>query len=295
MKRISTMVMLLCIVVLSANAQLLWKVSGKNLPKASYVLGTHHLAPLSVLDSIAGFKQAMTEVEQVYGEIVMAEMQTPAAMQQMQQAILLPGDTTLHTLYTPAQYDSLAVKVKELMGADLKMMNKMKPAFLTTQLGVIIAMRAVPGFNPQQQLDGWCQAEAQKQGKKVAGLETVNFQMSVLFGAQSLQRQAAQLLAGMNHLADMEQQARNMTTAYMTQDLKQLEQAMNQKFGTAVDALPEEEDALIYRRNTKWVESMPAIMHNQPTLFAVGCGHLIGERGILNLLKQQGYTVEPVK
>lgn len=249
MKRISTMVMLLCIVVLSANAQLLWKVSGKNLPKASYVLGTHHLAPLSVLDSIAGFKQAMTEVEQVYGEIVMAEMQTPAAMQQMQQAILLPGDTTLHTLYTPAQYDSLAVKVKELMGADLKMMDKMKPAFLTTQLGVIIAMRAVPGFNPQQQLDGWCQAEAQKQGKKVAGLETVNFQMSVLFGAQSLQRQAAQLLAGMNHLADMEQQARNMTTAYMTQDLKQLEQAMNQKFGTAVDALPEEEDALIYHRN----------------------------------------------
>lgn len=237
----------------------------------------------------------MTEVEQVYGEIVMAEMQTPAAMQQMQQAILLPGDTTLHTLYTPAQYDSLAVKVKELMGMDLKMMDKMKPAFLTTQLGVVIAMRAVPGFNPQQQLDGWCQAEAQKQGKKVAGLETMNFQMSVLFGAQSLQRQAAQLLAGMNHLTDMEQQARNMTTAYMTQDLKQLEQTMNQKFGTAVDVLPEEEDALIYHRNTKWVESMPAIMHNQPTLFAVGCGHLIGERGILNLLKQQGYTVEPVK
>lgn len=221
MKRISTFVMLLCIVVLSANAQLLWKVSGKNLPKASYVLGTHHLAPLSILDSIAGIKQAMTEVEQVYGEIVMAEMQTPAAMQQMQQAILLPGDTTLHTLYTPAQYDSLAVKVKELMGMDLKMMDKMKPAFLTTQLGVVIAMRAVPGFNPQQQLDGWCQAEAQKQGKKVAGLETVDFQMRVLFGSQSLQRQASQLLAGMNHLADMEQQARSMTTAYMTQDLKQ--------------------------------------------------------------------------
>ena len=97
MKRISTFVMLLCIVVLSANAQLLWKVSGKNLPKASYVLGTHHLAPLSILDSIAGIKQAMTEVEQVYGEIVMAEMQTPAAMQQ---AILLPGDTTFaHAIY----------------------------------------------------------------------------------------------------------------------------------------------------------------------------------------------------
>ena len=73
----------------------------------------------------------------------------------------------------------------------------------------------------------------------MAGLETVDFQMRVLFGSQSLQRQASQLLAGMNHLADMEQQARSMTTAYMTQDLNKLEQAMNQKSGTAVDALPE--------------------------------------------------------
>lgn len=99
---------------------LLWKVSGKNLPKASYVLGTHHLAPLSILDCIAGFKQAMTEVGQVYGEIVMAEMQTPATMQQMQQAILLPGDTTLHTLYTPAQYDSPGSKGERTHGCRLE-------------------------------------------------------------------------------------------------------------------------------------------------------------------------------
>ena len=100
--------MLLCIVVLSAMPSCYGKFPVRICLKASYVLGTHHLAPLSILDSIAGIKQAMTEVEQVYGEIVMAEMQTPAAMQQMQQAILLPGDTTLHTLYTPAQYHSLA-------------------------------------------------------------------------------------------------------------------------------------------------------------------------------------------
>lgn len=52
---------------------------------------------------------------------------------------------------------------------------------------------------------------------------------------------------------------------------------MNKKFGTAVDALPEEEDALIYNRNRKWAESMPNIMNSQPTLFAVGCGHLMGK------------------
>ena len=296
MKRIATLMMLFCIVVLSAKAQLLWKVSGKDLPKASYILGTHQLAPLSILDSIAGFKQAMNNVEQVCGEIIMAEMQAPATIQKIQQTVMMPGDTTLRTLYTVAQYDTLSVKIKRLIGVDLiDLMNMVKPSFITTQLSVVIATKAIPGFNPKQQLDSWFQTEAQKQGKKVTALETIDFQINMLFDSQSLQRQAEQLLATVNHLEDMEQQARKMTEAYMAQDLKKLEAAMNKKFGTAVDALPEEEDALIYNRNRKWAESMPNIMNSQPTLFAVGCGHLMGKRGILNLLKRQGYSVTPVK
>jgi uncharacterized protein YbaP (TraB family) len=296
MKRIATLMMLFCIVVLSAKAQLLWKVSGKDLPKASYILGTHHLAPLSILDSIAGFKQAMNNVEQVCGEIIMAEMQAPATIQKIQQTVMMPGDTTLRTLYTVAQYDTLSVKIKRLIGVDLiDLMNMVKPSFITTQLSVVIATKAIPGFNPKQQLDSWFQTEAQKQGKEVTALETIDFQINMLFDSQSLQRQAEQLLATVNHLEDMEQQARKMTEAYMAQDLKKLEAAMNKKFGTAVDALPEEEDALIYNRNRKWAESMPNIMNSQPTLFAVGCGHLMGKRGILNLLKRQGYSVTPVK
>ena len=295
MKKILVLWMLLCIFALGANAQLLWKVSGKGLNKASYVLGTHHLAPLSILDSISGLKQAMNDVEQVCGEVVMEEMKAPATLMKMQQAAILPGDTTLHTLFTAAQYDSLAAKVKELMGVDLNMFDKMKPALLSTQLGVLIAMKSVPGFNPQQQLDEWCQAEAKKLGKAVTCLETVDFQMGVLFDSQSLKRQAEQLLATVNNLDCVEKQTNEVTVAYMTQDLDKLERAMNEKFGNALDALPEEEDALVYNRNTRWAENMLGIMSGKPTLFVVGCGHLVGDKGVLNLLKKQGYTVEAVK
>lgn len=44
-------------IALNANAQLLWKISGNGQEKASYILGTHHLAPLSIKDSIAGLPQ----------------------------------------------------------------------------------------------------------------------------------------------------------------------------------------------------------------------------------------------
>ena len=177
----NTFILLLYVCIsLGANAQLLWQISGNGLTKPSYVFGTHHLSPLSILDSIIGFKQVMNDVEQVYGELVMDDMKIPINMQKVQQATLLPGDTTLQTLMTEAQYDSIALKIKQLMGVELKMMNKLKPAALTSQIAVILAMKSMNNFNPQQQLDGWIQTEARKQGKKVYGLETIDIQIGFI-------------------------------------------------------------------------------------------------------------------
>ena len=52
---------------------------------------------------------------------------------------------------------------------------------------------------------------------------------------------------------------------------------------------------MIYGRNENWAGQMPAIMKQVPTLFVVGAGHLPGDNGVLNLLKQQGYTIEAMK
>ena len=95
MKKTLALVMLLCI-ALGAQAQLLWKVSGNGLDRPSYVMGTHHLAPLSIKDSISALQQAIDQTEQVYGELVMDEAMKPENMMKMQQAMMLPADTTLH-------------------------------------------------------------------------------------------------------------------------------------------------------------------------------------------------------
>ena len=63
-------ILLFISIALSANAQLLWKVSGKGLEKPSYIFGTYHLSPLSIKDSIAAMPQAMSETAQVYGEVI---------------------------------------------------------------------------------------------------------------------------------------------------------------------------------------------------------------------------------
>jgi uncharacterized protein YbaP (TraB family) len=91
------------------------------------------------------------------------------------------------------------------------------------------------------------------------------------------------------------QMMEDMTKAFYAEDLDALKKAMDAKLGTSCDSTPEEEAALIYNRNADWLTKMPAIMKAAPTFFAVGAGHLPGEKGVLQLLKNAGYTVEGVK
>ena len=53
MKKILSILLFISL-ALNSNAQLLWKISGNGQEKTSYILGTHHLAPLSIKESIAG-------------------------------------------------------------------------------------------------------------------------------------------------------------------------------------------------------------------------------------------------
>lgn len=294
MKKIISLLLLICLVQ-SAHAQLLWKISGNGLEKPSYVFGTYHLSPLGIKDSIAALPQAVNETTQVYGEVVMSEMMSPAFMQSMQQQMMMPKDSTLQSLFTPEQYEEVGKVIKENMMVDIAMLAQLKPAAITQQLAVILYMRHTPGFNPQEQLDNYFQQQAQQQGKKVGGLETVQSQVDILFNSQTLKRQAGILYCMAHDIDRTVGQVKRVIAAYEKQDLNVVLQLLAERRGDACDPLPGEMEALIDNRNKAWAEKMPAIMSEAPTLFVVGAGHLPGDNGLLNLLQQQGYTLEALK
>lgn len=288
-------ILLFVSMALSAHAQLLWKVSGNGLEKPSYIFGTFHLSPLSIKDSIAAMPQAMNETAQVYGELVMSEMTTPAFMQSMQQQMMLPADTTLQSLFTPEQYEVVGKAVKENMMADIAMLARLKPAAINLQLVVLLYLKQIPGFNPQEQLDTYFQQQAGQQGKKVGGLETTQSQIDILYNSQTLKRQANLLYCLVSDIDRTIDQSKRMIDAYKKQDLDAMLQLMEERDGNSCDPLPGEMEALLDNRNKAWAEKMPAIMAEAPTLFVVGAGHLPGANGVLSLLKQQGYTIEAMK
>lgn len=294
MKSFIGAVIFIC-VALSANAQLLWKVSGNGLNEPSYIIGTHHLAPFSIMDSIAGLRNAMNETRQVYGELKMSEMQSPATMQQMQKTMMLEGDTTLTSLLSPEDFATANKFCKENLMMDLSMATKLKPAFLLNNVVVAAYIKHIGKFNPQEQLDTFFQSQATSNGKKVDGLETPEFQFNLLFNGYSLERQAQLLMCTINNIDTEVESLKKLTDAYMRQDLSTMLRISEERKGNQCDPLPGEEDAMIYDRNKAWSVKLPAIMKAAPTFVAVGALHLPGEKGLLNLLKKQGYTVEAVK
>lgn len=294
MKNIIGLLILAC-VSLNANAQLLWKISGKGLSKPSYVVGTHHLVSASFADSINGLKKVMDETSQVYGEILISEATSPAFLQEIQKYVVLPGDTTLKQLFTEEQYEVVGKVVKENLMADIAMFNKVKPALISQQLGVAAYMKNVGGFNPNDQLDGYLQKHALESGKVVQGLETVESQLNLLLKSQTLQRQADLLYCMADNMKKGIEQMKRMTLLYKAQDIEGLFKLMEERENTMCDPQPKELEDLLDNRNKQWVKKIPEIMKGSPTLFVVGAGHLAGKSGILHLLRQQGYSISPVQ
>jgi uncharacterized protein YbaP (TraB family) len=84
---------------------------------------------------------------------------------------------------------------------------------------------------------------------------------------------------------------KEMFDAYKKQDLKKLEDLM-----VETDAgLAAFTDILLYRRNQNWVKKLKTLMAERSLVIAVGAGHLPGEKGVINLLRKEGYTVTPVE
>ncbi len=278
---------------IGSNAQILYKVSGNGAKGDSYIMGTHHLAPISILDSIEGFNSAITNVDAVYGEIEQSEMSSPATQQKTLSIAMAPNDSTISKIFIKEQYDSIDNVIKKYSGgqASLNMLEPMKPAIVTQQLALLMNMQAIPGFNPMQQLDTQVQAIGLQAGKEVNGFETIDFQLNLLFG-KSISEQAQDLLETIRKESELASYSVELYQAYMNQEIEKLYELMcNPEMG--MDS--EEEKEMVIDRNENWVKQLQSILPTKSVMVCVGAGHLPGEKGLLNLLRQAGYTITPVK
>ena len=301
MKKLFSIMLLVCAVTLGAQAQLLYKISGNGLKVPSYIIGTYHFADVKFTDSIPGLKKALDETQLVYGELRMTDMMNPDSLMKIQTAMLMPEGKKFTDLLTAEQTDRLNAFMKGLMGVDMTnpmvgpQLAPMTPQALITQFQTIMCLKNGGGFDPANGFDDYFQKQAVAAGKSVFGLETLDFQARVLFKSTSLERQTELLMCLVDNAETYNAITTDMIKAFYAQNLDEVQKVIDRKHGTTCDDTKEEQETMILGRNDNWMKLMPAIMASKPTFFAVGAAHLTGDRGLLKQLRDAGYSVEGVK
>lgn len=291
MKKIAIMIVGAVCAAFSAQAQLLWKVEGNGLAKPSYIFGTHHVVPSDMISRVSGLTEALDAVDGVVGEVDMTDLNPMEMQQTLMPHIMAPADSTLTKMFAPEQLDSVSALFSSYTGHafDVRQMDMMKPVMVSSQLAILQSMKAFPGFDPQAQLDQTLQTMAKAAGKSVAGLETFEYQMGVLYDTP-LSKQAKDLMDIVRDDARAVREAGELAGAYQAGSLDALQKIIVEN----PDMTKDELERMLLSRNREWGKKLPAIMAEKPVLVAVGCGHLPGGEGVLELLRAQGYTLTPV-
>jgi uncharacterized protein YbaP (TraB family) len=171
-------------------------------------------------------------------------------------------------------------------------MNMLKPNAISVQMQAMQAVKYFPNFNQNELIDLAVQTAANEMGRPSIGLETIEEQIELLFNGP-LTEQAEGLLEACKKDDLFTVQSSALVEAYMAQDLNRIEAVFTDPELGGENA--EEMEALIYDRNRSWAEKLHKMMPERAALVCVGAGHLPGDQGLLQLLRNRGYTVEPMQ
>lgn len=265
---------------------LLWKISGKNLTRPSYIFGTMHMICANDIELSDSLKNAIKNSDNVYLELDMDDMmQMMTAMMHM----TMKGDTTLSDLLSAEDYKKVKNYFEDHSSLiPFSMMEKYKPLLLESMV-----MEQSDACDNMIVIEQLVMQQAKHYDKEIKGLETFDYQLGI-FDRIPYKLQAQQLLkmvddekAGNDHDAD---DIKVLTEAYRRQELSKMDDLT--KDDPTIAGFT---DILLYDRNANWAKKLQELMPEKSLVVAVGAGHLPGKKGVLNLLREAGYKVEPVK
>jgi uncharacterized protein len=275
------LVLLVILVAFNCYSQsLLYKVTGEKLTHPVYIYGTIHSLTQSdffiddyVLDALSKSDKLLMEID----------MSNPNVLAEIQATIMMTNNS-IDKIISASDYEVLNSFFADSLQMPLEYMKQMKPIMLSS-----LTIPKLVGPLPAS-YEGFFTQKAAELGKPISGLETVAEQMSYM-DKISLKQQAKMLMESINDFPKARKEFKNLVESYKTRNVEDIYKLMME----TSDEYREFGEYLINDRNKNWIPRIIEQGNKQVTFIAVGCGHLGGTNGILNLLKNEGLSVEMVE
>jgi uncharacterized protein YbaP (TraB family) len=267
----------------------LWRIEGQ---KPSWLYGTIHLPDDRILALPAAVTQAVDGCDRFYAEIPL----DPATQVQMTPLLMLPEGQGLSSLLPAELYQRLD-KIFAAKGLPLSALGKLKIWAITTQ---VVLIDHILDFATKQPLDMALYSRAEQAGKQVGGLETVAEQMAVFDGlTQDEQiRMLAQTLDQIDEFkAKGQDPIAGMLEAYLAGDEAKMLATMLETYDPENELDRKVMKRLFFDRNQTMggrIAEILAAKPGQSHFFAVGAGHLLGDDGMVALLRAKGFKLERI-
>jgi len=281
MNRVFSFVLFFLIVPFTIIAQkkeynaLLWRISGHGLTTPSYLYGTMHLTDKRLFNFPDSLYHSLENSEGFAAEVDMGDFM-PQMIREFN------DDTDKYMLIKNLVRPELIAPYRE------KLSKRFNKKFEKITWGELKALRSKLSSDLIRKgemstiMDVYLFDIAKKQGKWVGGIEDYEDQLKT--NKEDDVMSAVDEILTEKKIVD--EKVEWMINVYLNQQLDTIDVTNELWQGT-------ENNALI-RRNKKMARRIDSIMQLRTCLFAIGAAHIPGDSGVVRLLRERGFTVEPV-
>ncbi len=263
---------------------LLWRITGNNIKKPSYLFGTFHSSDKRVYHLGDSVYSGISACDGFVMEID-------------------PGDY-LDTLFNSLDKEGLDITYRNTIENSLvrrdpgevilylkqfdSMYNRMRQYYERLTDRQIARLEKL--YYPRQKnnmntiLDLFLFDIAKKQGKKLGGIEDIAGR-SLIKDEFGNEINMDDYVRSQKKYIDVEEW---MTLVYLAGDLDKINEF------SRLSQTKQQLSLMLYNRNKIMAIRMDSLVHIRSTFCAVGAAHLPGDSGVINLLRNRGYTVSPV-
>ncbi|MCA1492629.1 TraB/GumN family protein [Sinorhizobium alkalisoli] len=274
---------------------LLWKIEGGGLAP-SFLLGTMHVTDPRVLAMPAGAAEAFAAAATVIVESdeIIDERKASAAIMMRPDLTMFADNRTIDDFLEPQDRERLAAGLKA-RGIPLPLVSKMKP-------WMIASFVALPACEFSRKaagasfLDKKLAEDAVGQGKRLKGLETLVEQLSAM-DSLPVEWHLQALIDTLALGRTIDDVLTTTTDLYLTGDtgmIMPMMKAVSAQVSPHDLGYADFEQRIIIDRNRTMAARAEPILKQGNAFMAVGALHLPGKDGLVELLRQQGFTVTPV-
>lgn len=264
---------------------LLWEISGKNLERSSFLYGTTHIACQGDVLMTDKIQKAFDNSETLALEF---DMSDPSLQTKMLLISFAKDGKKMSDRLSTEVVEKLDLLFQSKLGAGFAVFEMLSPQIFLMQLSLL-------GLDCPMDLgyDMVFMNLAKAEGKDLVGLESIDTQIDTLFSQSN-----EDAVAVISYLAENQEELKSETAKilnlYKQNDVQGLYEMTKESFEDP--KYPQNDiKMLLDDRNISWIPVIEKLIAEKPTFVAVGAAHLAGENGVINLLKNQGYTLKPIQ